>query len=244
MRYLAYCSFDGTKYCGWQKQAKGISVQSSVEEALGIFFQSKVDIVGCGRTDAGVHGRNYAFHFDADQEFEEHQFIYKLNKLLPKDIAVQSCSQVADEFHSRFSATSRGYIYRIHQYKDPFKNHNSWYFQQIKKADLNFLKEAASAISKLTDFTSFSKTGTDNKTALCRIMECSWVIKENELELHITANRFLRGMVRLVVGACVNVALRKVSLQDLIEAAHDKKALPLILSAPAVGLTFEEVKYL
>src|SRR6218665_4048578 len=127
MRYLVYCNFDGTGYIGWQKQSKGISVQSSIEEALGIFFQQKIDIVGCGRTDAGVHGRNYAFHFDTSVEIETQQFLYKLNKLLPATIALNVVEKVEEIFHARFSAISRSYIYRIHAIKDPFKDKYSWY---------------------------------------------------------------------------------------------------------------------
>lgn len=242
MRYLAYCSFDGSKYVGWQKQAKGISVQSSVEEALGIFFQYKVDTMGCGRTDAGVHGRNYAFHFDTDNHFESAQLIYKANKLLPEDISIDACEGVSDDFHARFSAVSRRYIYRIHTEKDPFKIQNSWYKPNFQ-ADLKLLNDVAQVILSLEDFTSFTKTGSDNTNHICRMMRCEWLLNEGQYELHIEANRFLRGMVRLIVGACINVASGKLSPEDLRQYTLERKTLPFALSVPARGLTFEGVRF-
>ena len=243
MRYLAYCSFDGKKYVGWQKQAKGISVQSSIEEALGIFFQSRIDIVGCGRTDAGVHGRNYAFHFEADSAFLPEQLIYKLNKLLPEDIAVQEVRSVDNDFHARFSALSRSYIYRIHTVKDPFSIHNSWFKQNFYNTSLDTLNQVASLIMELEDFTSFSKTGSDNTNHICRMMRCEWIYEDGQYELHIEANRFLRGMVRLIVGSCVNVAAGKMNTDELKKYALQGRVLPHALSVPARGLTFEGVKF-
>ena len=243
MRYLVYCSYDGTRYVGWQKQTKGISVQSSVEEALGIFFQQKIDIVGCGRTDAGVHGRHYGFHFEADTDFDEQQFIYKINKLLPDDISINEITKVADNFHARFSAVSRSYIYRIHTFKDPFRNQYSWYKQNFYGATLEQLNEVARIISSLRDFASFSKTGSDNTNNICRMMRCEWQLNDGQYELHIEANRFLRGMVRLTVGACINVVEGKIKPEELQSYAQQGLRLPHALSVPSCGLTFEGVKF-
>ncbi len=243
MRYLVYCSYDGTGYVGWQKQTKGISVQSSIEEALGIFFQQKIDIVGCGRTDAGVHGRNYAFHFDGEGDLSMPHLLYKINKLLPVDIAINEVIEVEDNFHARFSAISRSYIYRIHTVKDPFRNQNSWYKQNFHGAVLEQLNEVAQIILSLTDFASFSKTGSDNTNNFCRMMRCEWQFKDGQYELHIESNRFLRGMVRLIVGACINVVEGKITAEELNAYTLHGLRLPHALSVPSCGLTFEGVKF-
>lgn len=243
MRYLAYCSFVGTNYIGWQRQPNGTSVQSVIETALGIFFRTPVRVTGCGRTDAGVHAREYAFHFDTDGEFEPGHFIFKVNKLLPLDVVIHSIDRVDENFHARFSAVSRRYIYRIHTSKDPFIRTVSWYLDRLSPSSLDTLNETAAIIGSLTDFSSFAKTGSDNKTNLCTMLYCHWECEGSRLELHIEANRFLRGMVRLIVGGCVNVAVDKLDMARLKELALIGQMLPYAFSVPAHGLTFEGVRF-
>lgn len=243
MRYLAYCSFIGTNYVGWQRQPNGTSVQSVIETALGIFFRTPVQVMGCGRTDAGVHAREYAFHFDTDSEFESAHFIFKINKLLPPDVVIHSADRIDDTFHARFSAVSRRYIYRVHTVKDPFIHNVSWYLDRVNPSSLDRLNQAAAVIGTLSDFSSFAKTGSDNKTHLCTMLYCHWEGEDSRLELHIEANRFLRGMVRLIVGGCVNVAVGKLDIEKMKELAYSGQMLPYAFSVPPHGLTFEGVRF-
>ncbi|MCO6459952.1 MAG: tRNA pseudouridine(38-40) synthase TruA [Saprospiraceae bacterium] len=243
MRHLAYCSFVGTDFVGWQRQPNGMSVQSSIEDAFAIYFRQLTAVVGCGRTDSGVHGKDYAFHFDTDGPIDEAYFLFKVNKLLPRSIVIHRVEGVEDTFHARFSALSRRYIYRIHTEKDPFITAFSWHFDRLRPESLPKLNETAEYISSLKDFASFAKTGSDNKTTLCNMIQCQWKNTNHRLELHIEANRFLRGMVRLIVGSCVNIAVGKQDLTELKELSGQGKMLPYSFSVPAHGLTFEGVRY-
>ena len=243
MRFLVYCSFVGTNYIGWQNQPNGTSVQSSLEAALSIFFKSNTPVVGCGRTDSGVHGRNYAFHFDTQDNFNADFFVFKVNKLLPRDIVIHTVESVYDSFHARFSANSRRYIYRIHTTKDPFISQFSWHFDRIQPESVGVMNETTQFLIGLTDFASFSKTGSDNKTTLCNLIQCEWHSSGARVELHIEANRFLRGMVRLIVGGCVNIAVGKLEMEQMKNLALNGQMLPYAFSVPAHGLTFEGVRY-
>ncbi len=243
MRFLVYCSFVGTNYIGWQNQPNGTSVQVSLEAALNIFFNFNTSIVGCGRTDSGVHGRNYAFHFDTKDLFDPEFFVFKVNKLLPRDIVIHSVEGVDESFHARFSATSRRYIYRIHTNKDPFISQFSWHFDRIKPDSIGIMNETAQFLIGLSDFASFAKTGSDNKTTLCNLIQCEWHSFDTRVELHIEANRFLRGMVRLIVGGCVNIAVGKLEMELMKKLSLEGQMLPYAFSVPAHGLTFEGVRY-
>ncbi len=243
MRFLAFCDFVGTNYVGWQRQPNGISIQEAIEHALSIYFRSPIAIVGCGRTDSGVHGRNYGFHFDLPEIPEDAPFLFKINRILPDDIVIRSIKVMEDNFHARFSAKSRRYIYRIHTSKDPFIQPYSWYLDRLTPESVHILNEAATFIASLKDFSSFAKTGSNNKTTYCDMIQCEWKAHEDRLELHIAANRFLRGMVRLIVGGCANVAVGKLSLERMKELSLEGVVLPFAFSVPAQGLTFEGVEY-
>ncbi len=225
MRLLAFCDFVGTNYVGWQRQPNGISIQEAIEHALSIYFRSPIAIVGCGRTDSGVHGRNYGFHFDLPEIPEDAPFLFKINRILPDDIVIRSIKVMEDNFHARFSAKSRRYIYRIHTSKDPFIQPYSWYLDRLTPESVHILNEAATFIASLKDFSSFAKTGSNNKTTYCDMIQCEWKV------------------VRLIVGGCANVAVGKLSLERMKELSLEGVVLPFAFSVPAQGLTFEGVEY-
>lgn len=243
MRFKCLCDFKGTEYSGWQVQPNALSIQEVIQKALTTLLKTSTVIVGCGRTDAGVHARNYTFHFDADLIIPCDELIYKLNRILPNSIAINDLVKTEDSFHARFDALSRSYVYRIHRMKDPFIEQTSWYYPRMSNLDLDLLQKAALLISQNNDFSAFKKTHTDNKTNLCKISKCIWVHDEKSVDLHITADRFLRGMVRLITGACINVAKSKMTLNTLQEKIETKEILPHAWSVPAHGLTFLGATY-
>lgn len=195
MRRFIQLSYDGAAYHGWQKQPNARSVQQTLQETLSTLLQTDIEVVGAGRTDAGVSARMMVAHFETDKACDNEQLVYKLNKLLPHDIAVQRIWEVPDEMHARFSATSRTYHYYIHTRKDPFVRQYSW----LVTFPLDFarMNEAASRLADFDDFTSFSKVNTDTKTNLCNVTEARWTQEgENTWRFTITANRFLRNIDR------------------------------------------------
>lgn len=243
MRFLAYCDFIGTKFVGWQTQPGQVSIQSSLEGALATFFRKPIAVVGCGRTDAGVHGRNYAFHFDLDEDINPQHLAFKLNCILDADIAVRNIIPVHDNFHARFDALSRSYRYAIHTAKDPFLIQTSWHNPRLWNADLDRLNEVAGIIATHTHFGALCKRGSNNKTTICHIQHCLWHRAGHQLVMDITASRFLRGMVRLIVGATVNVVRDRLSLDTLKTHLDREVQMPNTLSAPANGLMFVGVVY-
>ena len=199
MRYFIYLAYDGTNYHGWQIQPNGDSVQETLMCALSTFLRQKIEVVGAGRTDSGVHARLMVAHFDYDRKLDCIQVADKLNRLLPPDIAVYNVKPVKDDAHARFDATYRTYKYYVTTRKDPFNRHYAWrLFNSLDFEKMN------------TDFTSFSKLHTDVKTNNCRIMHAEWTqVSETEWVFTIKADRFLRNMVRAVVGTLVEVGRGK-----------------------------------
>ena len=213
MRFFITLSYDGTHYHGWQIQPNGDSVQQRLQEALSTLLRNPIEVVGAGRTDTGVHARMMVAHFDWEESIDGKQLAYKLNKFLPQDIAAQEVRQVSDDMHARFSATSRTYHYLIHTHKDPFLAAYSW--QVPFKLDFEKMNEAAKVLLEYKDFTSFSKVGTDTKTNLCDLKEAFWEeVAPNQWRFTITANRFLRNMVRAIVGTLVEVGRGRISIED------------------------------
>lgn len=241
-RYFFEISYEGTNFLGWQKQAKGSTVQGSIESALSKLCSMKpISIMGCGRTDTGVHAKKYFFHTDLDEEIDHSQFRFKLNLMLEKTISIHKIFQVTDDLHARFNAVKRTYKYFIHFQKDAFKENSSWWISQ--DLDLVLMNKAAKLLIGKMDFEAFSKKHTDVKTHICTVTKAGFILNDNELIFEISANRFLRNMVRAIVGTLVEVGLHKISLeefQDIIASKHRQNAAA---SAPAFGLFLWDVSY-
>ena len=246
MRYFITLSYDGTRYHGWQIQPNGDTVQQRLQEALSTLLRQPVEVVGAGRTDTGVHARMMVAHFDIPQPplggETVNDLAYKLNRLLPPDIAVQEIRQVNDDMHARFSATSRTYHYFIHTGKDPFLQAYSW--QVPFKLDFEKMNEAARVLHDYQDFTSFSKVNTDTKTNLCDIKEAQWdEVAKGQWRFTITANRFLRNMVRAIVGTLVEVGRGRISTEDVRRIIEAKDRCSAGESVPGKALFLVDIKY-
>ena len=257
MRFFITLSYDGTNYHGWQIQPNGDSIQQRLQEALSTLLRRPIEVVGAGRTDTGVHARMMVAHFDIDPlpnptpsmakgilppEGELKGICYKLNKLLPQDIAVQEVRQVPDDMHARFSATSRTYNYYIHTYKDPFLFAYSW--QIPFKLDFQKMNQAAQILLEYKDFTSFSKVNTDTKTNLCDIKEAYWKeVTPGQWCFTITANRFLRNMVRAIVGTLVEVGRGRMEVEDVRRIIEAKDRCQAGESVPGKALFLVDIKY-
>ena len=242
MRFFITLSFDGTNYHGWQIQPNSDSVQQRLQEALSTLLRQPVEVVGAGRTDTGVHARMMVAHFDWEELIDGKQLAYKLNKFLPQDIAVQEVRLVDEEKHARFSATSRTYHYFIHMRKDPFQQAYSW--QVPFKLDFEKMNEAAKVLLEYKDFTSFSKVNTDTKTNLCDVKEAFWEeIAPDRWRFTITASRFLRNMVRAIVGTLVEVGRGRLRLEDVRRIIEAKDRCSAGESVPAKGLFLVDIKY-
>ena len=241
MRYFIELSYNGKAYHGWQNQPKAISVQEIIEDSLSKLLNEKIAIVGAGRTDAGVHALQMFAHFDTDEVFEESDLIFKLNSFLPKDIAIHSIFNVGPEVHARFDAISRTYLYRITQKKNVFTFDNALYVKQ----DLNVEKmnEASKILFQYNDFQCFSKSKTDVKTYHCDIDKAEWFFKEDELHFVIKADRFLRNMVRAIVGTMINIGLGKLSIEDLHTIIKSKNRSEAGYSVPAHALYLTNIEY-
>ena len=240
MRYFIELSYDGTPFVGWQRQPAGDSIQSCLEDALSILFRKPLSIVGAGRTDAGVHAHQLFAHVDLDEHVDQ-DLTFRLNKLLPKEIAVRNIIAVAQDAHARFDAVSRSYRYRITTQKNPFLQKRSYQF--AKPLDLELMNQAAKTLIDHEDFKCFSKSKTDVKTYMCDIQHAHWQHNGSELVFFIQANRFLRNMVRAIVGTLIEVGLRKISISDFeaILASRDRSQAGY--SVPAHGLYLEKVNY-
>ena len=242
MRYFITLSFDGTAYHGWQIQPHSVSVQEELQKALSTLLRMPVEVVGAGRTDTGVHARKMVSHFDINTELDCQQLVYKLNKLLPRDIAVQHVEQVSDDMHARFSAKSRTYHYYVHLGKNPFLRSYSW--QLYGNPDFELMNRAAAVLMEYTDFTSFSKVNTDTKTNDCTITEAHWDrVGEGQWRFTITANRFLRNMVRAIVGTLMEVGRGRMTIEQLRQVIEAKDRCRAGDSVPGNALFLVDVKY-
>ena len=241
-RYFIELSYNGENYCGWQKQPNAPSVQNVIEETLTkLNGNETIEIVGCGRTDAGVHAQEYFVHFDLDKEIDAKNWAYKLNKMLPKDIAIHAIFPVSDELHARFSAEKRTYRYFIHQTKNPFRSNLSWYYPQ--KLDLTQMNKAAEKLIGTKDFTSFSKLHSDVKSNICSVYNAQWNEDENGIYFEISANRFLRNMVRSIVGTLMEVGLRKQNSSFIEIVLNAQNRQEAAVSVPAHGLYLWKIEY-
>ena len=241
MRYFIELSYKGTNYHGWQIQPEVNTVQEEITKAFETILQEKIQIVGAGRTDAGVHASQMFAHVDTLKALT-HEHIHKLNTVLPNDIVINSIEEVLENKHARFDAISRSYEYRILIGRDPFLLETTWQIHQ-KKIQLEKMNEAAEILFQYQDFESFSKVKTDVKTFNCTIMEAVWKLEGNQLIFYIKANRFLRNMVRAIVGTLLDVGLEKKSVDDFRNIIESKKRSEAGLSVPAKGLFLTEVTY-
>ncbi len=243
MRYRIDLSYDGAPFCGWQIQPSDPSVQEELEKALSTLLRSSVGVVGAGRTDTGVSATRYVAHFDFEGAIDCKQLAYKLNAILPRAISIQGIAPAADDFHARFDAVCRQYQYYIHRRKDPFLEGRSFYYG-YPDVDFEAMNNAAQWLLGQQDFSSFCRAHTDVKTMICDVREARWV-QENETEAYfvITANRFLRNMVRAIVGTLFEVGRHKITEDQFGEiiAARDRKHAGH--SAPAEGLSLVDIKY-
>lgn len=241
MRYFIELSYNGKNYHGWQNQPNAISVQQFVEEGLSILLKRKVAIVGAGRTDAGVHAAQLFAHFNEDKEIKRDEFVYKLNAILPKTIVINDVFQVKPEAHARFDALSRSYLYRIILKKDVFSFDYSHYIKP--KLDIEAMKEATKILFEYNDFECFSKTKTNVKTFNCNIMEAQCTVNGNELQFTITADRFLRNMVRAIVGTLLNVGTGKLKPEEMHRIIKSKNRGEAGTSVPGFALYLTRVTY-
>ncbi len=243
MRYFLQLSYDGTAYHGWQVQPNGSSVQQCLQDALATLMRCEVPVTGAGRTDTGVHAFMMVAHFDVEEAVEDcEQLVYKLNRLLPRDIAVQRVWPVEGDLHARFSAYSRTYHYFLHTGKQPFLRHYSW--QIPFPLDMERMNQAACCLLKYEDFTSFSKVQNDQKTNICHITEAHWdEVVPGQLRFTVTANRFLRNMVRAIVGTLVEVGRGKMTVEDFCRVIESKNRCSAGESVPANGLFLVDIKY-
>ena len=241
-RYFIQLSYDGTSYHGWQVQPNGISVQECLEKALLVVAREEVAVTGAGRTDAGVHASFYVAHFDASMgNLDQDKILYNLNCLLPFDIAVQSIYKVNAEAHARFDALSRTYKYFISKRKDPFSR--QYAIKETRMPDLEKMNEAARKLFDYIDFTSFSKLGTDVKTNNCKVELAQWKDEGDQLVFTIRADRFLRNMVRSIVGTLLEVGFGKLSIEEFCKIIEAKDRCAAGASVPAKGLFLVDIRY-
>ena len=260
LRYFIKLAYNGTNYHGWQYQPNAASVQETLNKALSVVLNSgssdskqarQIDIMGAGRTDTGVHAKEMFAHFDFETPISVSSLVHKLNSFLPKDIVIYDIFPVKDDAHARFDAKKRIYEYHINTFKDVFSQDKSWYFHQ--ELDLDLMNEASRILFDHTDFKCFSKVNTDVNTFDCTIFEAYWTRgtaeqgadkRENDkLIFTISANRFLRNMVRAIVGTLVNVGLHKITLDDFNEIIKSKNREKAGFSVPAHGLYLTKIEY-
>ena len=241
MRYFIELSYKGKNYHGWQIQPDVISVQEKLNKAASTIFQLNIEVVGAGRTDTGVHASQMFAHFDLDKQLKG-DIPHKLNSVLPPDIVVHNVFVVAEEKHARFDAISRSYEYKVWLGRNPFLLDFSW---QIHSQNLNIdlMNESANLLLEYTDFQTFSKVKTDVYTYNCDVTEAIWKQNGKELTFYISANRFLRNMVRAIVGTLVDVGLGKITKEDFRQIIESKSRSNAGLSVPAKGLFLTKIKY-
>ena len=241
-RYFADIEFDGTAYSGWQIQPHSPSVQQTLEEALALFLRCKVDVTGAGRTDAGVHASQMIAHFDLETPQDPDWMMHKLNGILPQDIAVHRIWPVRPDAHARFDAVSRTYKYYVTLNKSAFHREYSWYL--VNEPDFGLMNQAAEMLLSTVDFTSFSKLHTDTKTNDCRVTEALWTpLEDGRWVFTITADRFLRNMVRAIVGTLMEVGRHKLTVDGFRKIIENKDRCSAGDSAPAQGLFLYKIVY-
>ncbi|HNW70067.1 MAG TPA: tRNA pseudouridine(38-40) synthase TruA [Bacteroidales bacterium] len=241
-RYFIKLSYDGSRYHGWQQQDNAMSIEHKLNVALNTILRQEVKITGCGRTDAGVHAKEFYAHFDAEQAVEAgEKMVYNLNSLLPDDIVIDNIFKVKPEAHARFSATKRTYRYFINSKRNPFSKDYEYFF--FRKLDMGLMNEACNILIEHKDFSCFSKTHTQVNNFFCTIYEARWETQDSRYIFTITANRFLRNMVRAIVGTMLDVGLHKISLEEFRKIIEKGSRSEAGMSVAAKGLFLTKVEY-
>lgn len=242
MRYFISLAYDGTDFHGWQIQPNGISVQEELQKALTTLLRKQTDVVGAGRTDAGVHAREMVAHFDHDTAIDCQQLAYKLNRLVPRTMAIHDVREVGENMHARFSAKKRTYRYFIHTRKDPFLRHYS--FLTPYELDFELMNTAAALLKDYTDFGAFCKSHSDVKTTLCKVTKAEWIqTSPTQWYFEISADRFLRNMVRAVVGTLIDVGRHRLTIDEFRRVIEGGKRTAAGESMPGNALFLEKVDY-
>lgn len=242
LRYFIELAYKGTNYHGWQLQPSSISVQELINKAFTTIFRRPINVVGAGRTDTGVHAEQLFAHVDFENEINTNEITYKLNSILPNDIVVENIRKVTNSSHARFDATSRSYEYRIFLGRNPFLIDTTW---QLNNKKLNIVKmnEASQILLTYTNFKCFSRTNSNVKTYNCAIRRAEWILTNKMLIFHITADRFLRNMVRAIVGTLLEVGTEKITIEDFKQVIDSQDRCNAGTSAPAKGLFLTQVRY-
>lgn len=243
-RYFLRLAYDGTRYHGWQIQKNAITVQQVLNDACTMVLREEVQLTGCGRTDAGVHAREFFAHFNLTRELDKaecHDIVYHLNGLLERDIAIFDLFRVSREAHARFSASARTYQYNITRRKDPFLVNYSYFY--VGHLDVGLMNRGADFLLSVSDFTSFSKVDTDTKTNLCSLLSCRWEQSDDQLIFTIRADRFLRNMVRAIVGTLLEMGRGKITFDEFRQIVEGKNRSDAGESVPAAGLFLTAVDY-
>ena len=242
-RYFVEIAYLGKHFHGWQKQPNAKTVQQTIEDGLFMFLGIQHQIVGCGRTDSGVHASKFFFHFDSQQEIDRDQLTFKLNRILTNDIRCFNVFEVGPEAHARYDAYERSYRYDLSFEKDPFRRDTTFHFPFAKQMNWDLAQQAADILFDYNEFYPFCKThsGVDHYRVV--LNEARWDVEADQAQFYISANRFLRGMVRLIVGACLNAGLGKVSLDQIRSSLDNQLELAKSWSVPAEGLFLTDIKY-
>lgn len=242
MRYFIELSYNGKNYHGWQVQPNASSIQQTINEAISTLLRQKISVVGAGRTDTGVHATEIFAHFDVPEEIDVQEIVKRMNAFLPEDIVVKDVFPVHDDAHARFDAVSRSYEYRIWLGRNPFLIDTTWQlYNQVVSVDK--MNDAASVLKNFSDFKCFSKSRTDVKTYYCKIESAVWKQDGQSLTFYITADRFLRNMVRAIVGTLIDVGSEKINKEDFINIIESKDRGKAGFSVPAQGLFLTKVEY-
>ena len=241
MRYFIEFSYNGSAYHGWQNQPNATTVQSVLEKGLSLLLREEINVVGAGRTDTGVHALQMFAHFDTDIAINLEELIFKLNSFLPKDIAILNLFRVKDDAHARFDAISRTYIYRISTEKDPFNIESAFYYKN--ELDVDKMNAAAKILLDYQNFKCFSRSNTDVKTYNCKIIKAEWKVENSELQFVIMADRFLRNMVRAIVGTLLDIGVGKMTVEQMHAIIKSQDRSNAGASVPAHGLYLMRIEY-
>lgn len=242
MRYFIELQYDGAAYFGWQRQPDVDTVQGTIEDRLSMLLRVPTEIVGAGRTDTGVNASFYTAHFDSDTSIDCAQLAYKLNKVLPQDIAILRIYEVEATKHARFDARQREYTYFLTTHKVPFRRFSAWHF--AVELDVARMNAAARRLLEYDDFTSFAKLNSNNKTNICHISHAEWCVEaDGTLRFTIRADRFLRNMVRAIVGTLVDVGRGRYTVEEFDDIIRSRDLSRSSAGAPACGLFLSDVKY-
>jgi len=242
MRYFLELSYDGTTYHGWQIQKNAITVQEVLNKSLSTLLRNNIEVMGAGRTDTGVHATMMVAHFDVEKDINGYKdFLYQLNSLLPKDVSANKIMEVKPEGHARFDAIRREYLYKIALKKDPFLINRAW--THLYPIDLNLMNEACNVLKTFNDFSCFAKSGTQTKTNICKIEEAVWYEENGIIIFRIKADRFLRNMVRAIVGTLLEIGKGEMDIEGLKKVIASNDRSQAGTSVPAHGLYLSKIEY-